>query len=178
MRSAALAFLIVLSSTGCVQYTPHPWSQDFDFYSSEVEFVSPAKLSRVREELQVGAIERLDQHTFLRLTVDEYRSLSRSPIELHDNEIPYLVRGVSWSRPPWFSIVAMDRGKKILFVIQYTTNFELAWPGLHWRMEPNPVIAVVDQEIDETLTRAVIGGDRIMGTKMHYGEKAWDEWSE
>ena len=45
-------------------------------------------------------------------------------------------------------------------------------------MEPHPVIAVLDQEISEALTGAVIGGDRIIGTKMHYGEKAWDEWGE
>jgi len=74
--------------------------------------------------------------------------------------------------------VAMDREKKILFVIQYTTNFELAWPGLHWQMRPYPVIAVLDREIEKVLAQAVIGGDRIMGVKMYYGEKAWDEWSE
>lgn len=178
MRSAALAVVMVLSCAGCVRYTPHPWSQTFEFVPSDVEFVSPEKLSRVQKAQEADAIKRLDQHTFLRLTAKEYRTLSRSPIELQDSNVPYLVRGVSWSEPPWFSIVAMDREKKILFVIQYTTNFELAWPSLHWRMRPYPVIAVLDREIEKALAQAVIGGDRIMGDKMYYGEKAWDEWSE
>lgn len=177
MRVAATALLIALFLGGCVRYTPHPWSQGFEFNDQNAEFVSAAKLSRVLAEQEADAIKRLDQQSFLRLTTKEYEVLSQNPIGLEKNEIAYLVRGVSWDRPPLFSIVAMEREKKILYVIQYTHNFEMALPGMHWKMEPHPVIAVVDQKVGEVLTRAVIGGDHMMRIKTYYGEKVWDEWT-
>lgn len=174
MRITISAALIALAVSGCVRYTPHPWSQTFEFDDGDVEFVAPAKLTGVRCERQVDAIDMLERDTFLRLTTEEYAALSRDPIELADDEIPYLVRGVTWFSPPDFSIVAVDREMKTLYVTRYTYNFEMLWPGLHWKMEPRPMIAVLKQEIGGAKPRAMVGGDVIMF--FYYRHKRyWEE---
>ncbi len=170
MRIAVFTALIALAVGGCVRYTPHPWAQEFEFEDQDVEFVAPAKLTGVRCERQVDAIDMLERGTFLRLTAEEYAALSRDPIELADDERPYLVRGVSWSEPPMFSIVAVDHERRVLYVTQYTHNWEMAWPGLHWKMRPRPVIVVLEQEIGDAMTRAVIGGDMVLGFWLRYRE--------
>jgi len=108
------------------------------------------------------------------LTREEYAALARNPIELGDNDIPYLVRGVTWSEPPDFSIVAVDREQKILYVTRYTYNFEILLPGMHWKMAPRPTIAVLQQEIDGAMPRAMVGGDVIMFFYYRYNQY-WEE---
>ena len=174
MRTPVLAVLIVLALGGCVRYTPHPWSQEFEFDDADVEFVTPTRIIDIQCERRAEAIERLEQVSFVRLTPEEYAAISNDPMELADDDIPYLVRGVPWSEPPMFSIVAVDRDQRILYVTQYTHNFEMAWPGLHWKMRPRPVIVVLKQEIGRAMTRGIIGGDRVLGLWLRYGEF----WSE
>jgi len=174
MRIAIIAAAVALAVGGCVRYTPHPWSQTFEFDEEHVEFVAPARLADIRCERQTDAMARLKSDAFVRLTAKEYDALARDPIELADDDIPYLVRGVTWSEPPDFSIVAVGREQKVLYVTRYTYNFEFFWPGLHWKMAPRPAIAVLQREIHGAMPRAMVGGDAIMFFYYRY-KQYWEE---
>ncbi len=174
MRKPVLAVLIALALGGCVRYTPHPWSQAFEFEDGHVEFVAPTRIIDIQCERRIEAVERLEQVSFVRLTPEEYVGLARGPIKLLDDDIPYLVRGVTWSEPPEFSIVAVDREQRILYVTRYTYNFEFLWPGLHWKMTPRPFIVVIEQDIDDAMPRAMVGGDMIMIIYYRY-KRYWEE---
>lgn len=92
--------------------------------------------------------------------------------DVSENETPYLVRGVSWSQPPLFSIVAYDRATLALHVQQYTYSGEIFIPGKRMS-SASPMIVILSGHLEAVFPDAILGGDRIAG--LSYSEKAWRE---
>lgn len=175
MKTAVAVVLAALTAAACQRYTVHPWHGDAGFDREAVQFVAPAKLSRVREELEDDAIRQLTEVPFVRLSPASFASLSDEPKALADHEIAYLLRGVTWSRPPMFSVVALNAAQGVLHVVQYDYSGELLIPFMVHESVAYPVIAILDREIVDVRSGAVTGGDAAMRWQSVYGEYAWVE---
>jgi len=178
-----ILLLIVTIASGCQSFHAHPWTTNIKvdygnwfvvFDNPNIEYVSPESLSRVNNANEADAIYQLEADQFLQLSEEDYIRLSQNPKQLKDGEISYLVRGVSWSKPPQFSLVTFDRTTGTLYVIQYTYNGEIFIPG-QYESSPNPVIVVLDSKISQVVPDAVRGGDWIMGRAGWSSDKAWKE---
>ena len=159
--------------TGCRSFTAHPWTQAAQFDSSRAVYIHPEKFSRVRAEREAEAIRMLETEPFILLLQKEYRELAKDVKTPEPDERVYLVRGVSWSRPPLFTMAAVNLDDRTLYVLQYTYNGEIYIPG-HWESQASPLIVIVEGEISGVVPDAVWGGDWVMGRS--FSEYAWSEY--
>ena len=183
VKNILIFLLVLIIISGCQSFCPHPWTTTIKvkygnwfevFDNPNIEYISLENLSRVKDADQADAIRRLESDQYLRLSKEEYIQLSQNPKQLKGNEIPFLVRGVSWSKPPLFSLVTLDRSNGTLYAIQYTYNGEIYIPGKYESI-PNPIIAVLDVQVSQVIPDAVWGGDWIMGRAGWSSDKAWKE---
>lgn len=166
----------ILTFAGCRSFTEHPWTRKTQIDLSNLTYIHPERLTRVRPDQEPQAIRMLESQSHVLLHQFAYSELAKVDKPLKPNKQAYLVRGVSWSRPPWYSLVAMDKKEQTLYVLQYTYNLELYIPG-NYQSEAYPLIVLLDEEIVEVVPDAVWGGDWIMGGLS--SEYAWrEEWKE
>lgn len=174
-RRPVILAVIVLLVTGCAQYSPHPWTTSARFDLDKVQFVAPENLSRVKANRENRAVLQLADTSFVRLSAIMFADFSDNTRALEDGEIAYLVRGVTWFRPPSFSVVALDAARGELYVVQYAGTGELMIPFGKHESVAYPIIGIMDREIVNVHSGAVTGGDSIWRWRSVYGDNAWDE---
>ncbi len=182
--TGVLSVGLCLLMFGCRSFETHAWMSPENaerFYKrppvaeQDRSYVNPDHLYRPTTDQTSAAENLLADTSFVRLTWDQFETLSGKGRISEPKVAPYLVRAVAWDRP-WYSLVFFDRTTGILYTEQVTYNGEMYWPR-DWRATALPVIALLDHAPIDAKAYAVWGGDNAL---THWSSPhAWSEkWLE
>src|SRR5262249_11318386 len=141
----------------------HAWQIPREDFSQVRESATWPQLStndyvRVPDPKRADAVALLQEHPFVQLDSSQLSvfapSLSASTGQ------PHLVRGVSFSSHPVFTIVRFDGDSGRLLVQQFTWDGEMLMP-FRWIAEPSPVVVLLPRVPQHIYPDAVLGGDWI-----------------
>jgi hypothetical protein len=110
----------------------------------------------VPDSQRADAVALLEEHPFVQL--DSSQVSIFAPGFAARTGQPRLVRGVSFSSHPVFTIVRFDAGR--LLVQQFTWDGEMLMP-FRWVAEPNALVVFLPREPEHIFPDAVLGGDWI-----------------
>lgn len=169
LRLFILSFTLFTSS--CISYQPHVWTRSQPREPS-IQQLSIEKLAGVSAEELPQAIQLLEHAEYVLLDDTSVKRFAKHRIHKSAGENIFLVRGVSWSRPPLFREVYFDETTRTIYVDSYTYNGEIFIPGKRYS-EPSPIIVCITFTPSAVFPTAIIGGDRIAGRSFH--KEAWRE---
>jgi hypothetical protein len=180
MKLFVIIGLLGLALAGCRSFSPHPWTRDQPSWTAvekrgEVEYVRANNLTRVKPEFYAKAVAMLATVSAVRLPPEQLQTLATDPSSRGPGLTPFLLRGVTWTNPPLYTIVYWKRDGTSICIEQYSWDGEIYVPG-HFASVAKPVIAFLDREPTAVFPRAILGGDRIM-TEMA-APYAWGEEPE
>ena len=113
---------------------------------------------RVPDSKREDAVTLLQNHAFVPLDVSQI-SVFAPGFSARPGQ-PYLVRGVSFSSHPDYSIVRFDAATGRLLVQQFTYDGEVMMP-FRWVAEPNALVVFLPRAPEHIYPDAVLGGDWI-----------------
>lgn len=171
LRHLVLGFFVVALAGGCITYVPHAWTRS-QSREPGARLLSTMKLSSVRKEKMARAIQLLENAEFVSLDDESAKQFAKQKVQRSPGEAIFLIRGVSWSRPPLFREIYVDEATRTIYVDSYTYNGEIFIPGKSFS-EPSPIIACLRFTPSAVIPNAIIGGDRIAGRSLRK-----DVWRE
>ena len=113
---------------------------------------------RVPDSKRADAVTLLQNHAFVLLDVSQLSVFA--PTFSARSGQPYLVRGVSFSSHPAYSIVRFDPATGHLLIQQFTYDGEVLMP-FRWVAEPNALVVFLPRAPEHIYPDAVLGGDWI-----------------
>lgn len=160
-RSACLALFL----SGClappkrhVWMIPPPAVQGMQGSASWPR-LSTNQYARVPETTRSNAVALLQDTPFVRLDPTQLAAFAPALRPAAGQELqPYLVRGVSYSPRPTYTVVRFDPTGASLLVQQVSWDGEMLMP-FRWVAEPNALVVFLPREPDRIYPDAVLGGD-------------------
>lgn len=153
----------VLALTGCVA-PPHAW-QVTPENRAQIEGAEQWALLgtndyvRVPDTMRESAVALLQDHSSLPLEASQLAAFApglAARAEAH----PYLIRGVSFSTRPDFTVVRFDAPTGRLLIQQATYDGEILMPG-RWVAEPNALVVLLPSAPEHVYPQPLLGGDRL-----------------
>ena len=127
--------------------------------------LSTNQYARVPDSTCSNAITLLQDTSFIRL--DFMQTASFAPtlhLDSRQNFQPYLIRGVSFTSHPSYTVVRFDTTGARLLIQQVSYDGEMLMP-FRWVAEPNAFVVLLPQAPDHIYPDAVLGGDWIFRGK-------------
>jgi hypothetical protein len=113
---------------------------------------------RVPDSQRQNAVALLQEHPFIQLGASQL-SVFAPGLAARAGQ-PYLVRGVSFSSRPDFTVLRFDTATGRLLVQQFTWNGEMLMP-FRWVAEPNALVVFLPRSPEHIYPDAILGGDSI-----------------
>ncbi len=113
---------------------------------------------RVPDALRTNAVALLQEHSFVQLDASQL-SVFAPGLSTRTGQ-PYLVRGVSFSTRPYYTIVRSDADGGRLLVQQFTWDGEMLMP-FRWVSQPNALVVFLPHSPEHIYPDAILGGDWI-----------------
>lgn len=164
---AAIGCLLLSLLAGCLAPPKrHAWQISREDLSQVQGAESWPQLStnqyvRVSDSKREDAVALLQDRPFIRLGPSQLAAvLPDQQFRPEGEGQPYLVRGVLFSSPPFFTVVRFDTPTARLLVQQFTYNGEMLMP-FRWIAEPNALVVFLPRPPEHIYTDAVLGGDGI-----------------
>lgn len=114
---------------------------------------------RVPDSKREDAVALLQDRSFLQLEAS-LLSVFAPSLQARSELQPYLVRGVSYSTHPAYTVVRFDTPTGRLFVEQATYDGEMFMP-FRWVVEPNALVVCLPQAPQHIYPYPRLGGDGI-----------------
>lgn len=121
--------------------------------------LSTNNYARVPDSRTEDAVALLQNQAFLPLNASQLSAFAPS-LSGHPGTKPYLVRGVSYSSRPVYTIVRFESSTGTLFVQQATYNGEMVMP-FRWMAEPNALVVLLSRAPEQIYSHPLLGGDWI-----------------
>jgi hypothetical protein len=116
---------------------------------------------RIIDSRRADAVALLQEHAFVQLEASQFAEFAPAlQVPSERGAQPYLVRGVSFSSPPLYTIVRHDLATGRLLVQQFTYDGEMLMP-FRWVAEPNALVVILPRPPEHVYSDAVLGGDWI-----------------
>jgi hypothetical protein len=113
---------------------------------------------RVPDSKREYAVALLQDHSFVQLDASQL-SVFAPDLSIPTGQ-PHLVRGLSFSSHPDFTVVRFDAETGRLLVQQFTYNGEMVMP-FRWAADPNALVVFLPRAPERVYPDAVLGGDGI-----------------
>ena len=157
--------VMLLIFTGC-SAPHHPWEVTREEAKQVKGFASALALStndyvRVPELQTPAAVALLQDVPFVHLDPSQVSVFAPSlPVAGRQDLQPYLVRGLSFSTHPVYTLVKFDAVTGGLFVKQATYNGEILMP-YRGSEEPNALVVMLPRAPEHVYPWSVMGGDGV-----------------
>jgi hypothetical protein len=142
---------------------PHAWQITREDFPQVRDSESWSQLStndyvRVPDAQQTNAVALLQERSFVQLGALQLSVFAPS-LSAHTGQA-HLVRGVSFSSHPAYTIARFDADSGRLLVQQYTWDGEMLMP-FRWVSEPNALVVFLPRSLERIYPDAILGGDWI-----------------
>jgi len=177
-----LLILFVFLLIGCSQVSPHPYKWQirgdaFGFQMNTVNWtlIKENHLGRVACEFKETEVQKLAEKECIEISLDEaMRICPKHHFKDFEGLTPYLIRGVSYSEYPTFSIVKINKDLGWVYVYQATYNGEIYIPGVKYVSQPSPIVVFLSMKPQKIYSAADVGGDMILG-RVNLNEVWWSK---